>query len=262
MKPNSRVRVEGLGSAVVTVWLDHPEKLNVLDLGGWTELGRVMNTIAEKPECRCVVVRGVGGRAFSAGSDIGAFGAQRSTPEQVLAYGEALHGALESLAVCPHPTVAVAEGLCVGGGLEIVSCCDLRVCVTSSRFGAPINRLGLTMAYEELAPLVRLLGPGPVLEMLLTGDLVDSERAHTLGLVHRVFLEEELEQRVSDLVEKIALGAPLVNRWHKRFIRRLADPKPLSREERMEAYESFGTDDYREGREAFVEKRAPSFKGQ
>ena len=138
------------------VSLSNPDRLNVLDRGGWETLAFIMKSLAEDQHVRCVVIEGAGNRAFSAGSDIREFSDERQTPEQVLAYGRALEGALSALRGCPHPTVALIHGVCVGGGLEIAASCDLRICSESSRFGAPINRLGLTMSYTELRPLVEL----------------------------------------------------------------------------------------------------------
>lgn len=258
--PGRRVRLEREGD-LAHLLLDLPAKLNVLDRNGWIDLAAGLDALSGDPDVRCVVIRGIGGRAFSAGSDIGAFPSQRETRDDVRTYGHAIHGAIEAVRGCAHPTVAVIEGLCVGGGLEIAACCDLRVCGESSRFGAPINRLGLTMAYEELVPLVELLGPGPVLELLLTGDLIDAGRAREVGLVQRVAPDGEVLSAGLEVARRIADGAPLVNRWHKRFIRRLADPTPLTEAEREEAYEAFGTADYREGTRAFLEKRRPDFEG-
>lgn len=246
---------------IATVRLDGPERHNVLDVSGWRSLADAMHTLAQRDDVLAVAVRGTGGRAFSAGSDIGAFAAQRSSPEDVRAYSEAIASAMHAIRVCRHPTVAIIEGICVGGGLEIAVCCDLRVCAESSRFGAPINRLGLTMSHDELEPLLQLLGPGPVMEILLSGELIDAERALSVGLVSRVWTDAAVVEQGYGLVARIAAGAPLVNRWHKKFVRRLLDRRPLTPEERAEAYEAFETDDYREGRTAFVEKRDPDFSG-
>ena len=248
--------------AVVNVTLDHPAKLNVLDMAGWDALGALFEELAGDDSVRCVVLRGAGGRAFSAGSDIGAFGAQRSTPEQVARYAVAVERGLKGVYDCPHPTVAVVEGLCVGGGMIITSCCDIAVCGESSRFGAPINRLGLTMAYEEMAPLLAAAGAGAVLDILLTGELVGADRARELGLVNRVVPDDEVAAAGAAIARKIAAGAPLVNRWHKKFVRRMSDPRALSEEERAEAYDAFRTRDYREGTAAFLEKRKPRFSGE
>ena len=255
------VRVE-VDVPIATVRLDGPERHNVLDSKGWRALRDALLELSARDDVRAVAVRGTGGRAFSAGSDISAFEDQRSTPEDVRSYSTAIGEALNAIHACRHPTVAIIEGLCVGGGLEIASCCDLRVCGEASRFGAPINRLGLTMSYDELEPLVRLLGPGPVLEILLSGELIDAERALTVGLVNRVFPDAAVVEQGYGLVARIAAGAPLVNRWHKKFVRRLLDRRPLTEAEREEAHEAFETRDYREGRRAFVEKRDPDFTGE
>ncbi len=247
---------------VASVTLDHPAKLNVLDMSGWDTLGALLEELADDDGVRCVVVRGAGGRAFSAGSDIGAFGAQRSTPEQVARYAAAVERGLRGVYDCPHPTVAVVEGLCVGGGMIVAACCDIAVCGESSRFGAPINRLGLTMAYEEMAPLLAAAGRRAVLEILLTGELVDANRAREVGLVNRVVPDDEVAAAGAAIACNIAAGAPLVNRWHKKFVRRMSDPRPLTEEERAEACEAFRTRDYREGTAAFVEKRTPRFSGE
>jgi Enoyl-CoA hydratase/carnithine racemase len=255
------VQVE-VGGPIATVRLDGPERHNVLDLGGWRALASAMHEVSADGEGRCVVLRGAGGRAFSAGSDITGFADTRDAPEDVRAYSRAIAAALGAVRACRHPVVALIEGLCVGGGLEIAAACDVRVCGASSRFGAPINRLGVTMAHDEVAPLVDLLGPGPVLEILLTGDLVDAARAREMGLVARVFADETLVEEGYALARRIAAGAPLVNRWHKRFVYRLLDPRPLTDEERAEPLEAFETEDYREGREAFLARRPPEFRGR
>ncbi len=257
----TRIRV-GREDAIVTVTLDRPAKLNVLDRDGWDALGARFEELARDDSVRCVVLRGAGGRAFSAGSDIAAFGAQRSTPEQVTRYAAAVRRGLRGVYDCPHPTVAVVQGVCVGGGMIITACCDLAVCGESSRFGAPINRLGLTMAYEEMTPLLAAAGARQVLEILLTGELVSARRAREIGLVNRVEPDAEVVAAGAGIARSIAAGAPLVNRWHKKFVRRMSDPRPLSGQERAEAYEVFSTNDYREGTAAFLEKRSPRFSGE
>ncbi|MDX1495208.1 MAG: enoyl-CoA hydratase-related protein [Longimicrobiales bacterium] len=260
MTEGAKVVVE-VDRPIATVRLDGPARHNVLDGDGWRALASAFHELSDNDDVRAVAVRGTGGRAFSAGSDIAAFQDQRSEPDDVRAYSRAIGHALNAVHACRHPTVAVIEGLCVGGGLEIAACCDLRVCGESSRFGAPINRLGLTMSYDELEPLVRLLGPGAVLEILLSGELIDAERALTVGLVNRVCLDGSVVEHGYGLVARIAAGAPLVNRWHKKFVRRLLDRRPITDEEREEVHEAFETDDYREGRAAFLEKREPDFSG-
>lgn len=258
---SSEVHIE-ITAPLATVRLDGPERHNVLDVAGWRALAAAFDGLSERDDIACVAVCGAGGRAFSAGSDVGSFSEQRETPEQVEVYSDAIGSALRSVQGCRHPTVAIIEGICVGGGLEIAACCDLRVCGESSRFGAPINRLGLTMSYDELEPLVRLLGPSSVLELLLSGELIGAERARQVGLVNRVHPDIAVVEQGYGLAARIAAGAPLVNRWHKRFVRRLLDPTPVTDGERREAHAAFATADYREGRTAFLEKREPRFRGE
>ena len=243
------------------MWLDRPRHHNVLDRDGWHAVAEAFEELSADDEVRAVTVRGAGGRAFSAGSDIGAFTAQRETPGDVHLYSRAIASAMEAVSGCRHPTVAVIEGICVGGGLEIAACCDLRICGESSRFGAPIHRLGLTMSYDELRPLLTLLGPATLLEILLTGELIDAERALAAGLVSHVWPDGSVAEEGRALVDRIVAGAPLVNRWHKKFIRRLLEGGTISAEEGAEVHEAFETSDYREGRSAFLEKRAPRFRG-
>ncbi len=258
---SDRVTVSFDGHLAI-VSLNNPDRLNVLDRQGWEALASAMTDLGEDPGVHCVVIEGTGDRAFSAGSDIGGFPQERQTPEQVQAYASALEGALSALQSCPHPTVALIHGVCVGGGLEIAACCDVRICSESSRFGAPINRLGLTMSYNELGPLVELLGASGTLEILLEGGLLDATQARQKGLVTRVVPDEKVEEEARATAHRIAVGAPLVNRWHKKFVRRLTDQRPLTGDERQEVYEAFQTDDYREGVQAFLERRDPRFEGK
>ena len=259
MSARVRIKIDG---RIAEVRLDAPEKHNVLDRDAWHALADAMHELSAHADLACVVLLGSGGRAFSAGSDISAFATQRDTPEDVRFYSDAIAGGMRAVQDCPVPTLAIIEGLCVGGGLQIAACCDVRICEASSRFGAPVSRLGLTMAHAELQPLVALLGSGPVLDILLTGDLMPARHACRIGLVNRVVPDGQVLSEGYELARRIASGAPLVNRWHKKFIRRLADPAPLSEAERDEALEAFQTADYREGRSAFLEKRDPDFRGE
>jgi enoyl-CoA hydratase/carnithine racemase len=158
--------------------------------------------------------------------------------------------------------VAQIHGICVGGGLEIAALCDLRICGASSRFGAPIKNLGLVMAYPEMAPLVRLVGPALALEILLEGRIFDAAEAKDKGLVTRVVADEQVAAEARATAERIAEGAPLVARWHKKFARRLADPRPLTAEEHDECFDCFDTEDFRIGYQAFLAKRKPKFVGR
>ena len=208
------------------------------------------------------MLRGAGEKAFSPGNDIAEFATARSNKAQAIEYGRAMHETAAALEACPHPLVAQIHGICVGGGLEIAALCDLRICGTGSRFGVPIKNLGLVMAYAEMAPLVRLVGRAVTLEILLEGRIMDASEALAKGLVTRVVADEDVAAQTLAAAQRIAEGAPLVARWHKKFARRLADTRPLADAERDECFDCFDTEDFREGYAAFLAKRKPAFKSR
>ncbi len=247
---------------IATVTLNRPDKLNALTKPMWQRLGEVMHVLSADDGLRCVVLRGAGGRAFAPGNDIAEFATERSNFEQGKAYGAVLHGALDAIAACRHPTVALIEGVCVGGGLEIAALCDLRICGEASRFGVPINKLALVMAHAELAALVQLAGRAVALEMLLEGRVFGAREALDKRLVHRVVPDDQVQAEAYACARRIAAGAPLVARWHKQFLRRLEVDAPLSEAERDEAYRCYDTEDFRAGYRAFLDKTAPEFVGR
>src|SRR5690606_22538659 len=136
-------------------------------------------------------------------------------------YAQVTHRAMRAVADSRHPTLAVIHGACVGGGLELASVCDMRICGVSSRFGAPINRLGLVMSYGELGGLVALAGRAVALEIVLEGRVFSAEEAIRKGLVNRVVDDGQVDEEGLAAARRIAAGAPLVARWHKRFVQRL-----------------------------------------
>jgi enoyl-CoA hydratase/carnithine racemase len=228
----------------------------------WQALGDAVRVLSADDALRCIVIRGAGERAFSPGNDISEFSTVRSNKSQAIEYGKIMHATAQALAECRHPLVAQIHGICVGGGLEIAALCDLRICGESSRFGAPIKNLGLVMAYAEMAPLVRLVGQAVALEILLEGRIVDAQEAKDKGLVTRIVPDAEVAAEARATAERIAEGAPLVARWHKKFARRLADPGPLTDAERDECFDCFDTEDFRIGYAAFLAKRKPQFVGK
>lgn len=252
----------GRDGAIATVTLNRPEKLNAMTKPMWVALGDAMLAASADDTLRCVVLRGAGGKAFSPGNDIGEFAAARSNPQQAQAYGEVLHRALSAIRQCRHPTVALIEGICVGGGLEIAACCDLRICGASSRFGVPINKLGLVMAYPEIEGLLRLAGRAVTLEILLEGEIFGAERAAQMGLVNRVMPDDGVEGEAYATARRIADGAPLVARWHKSFIERLESGQALSDAELAEGYACYATEDFRIGYQSFLAKTKPDFVGR
>ncbi|MEP7182819.1 MAG: enoyl-CoA hydratase-related protein [Betaproteobacteria bacterium] len=248
--------------AIATVVLNRPAKLNALTMAMWRELGAAVRALSADDDVRCIVVRGAGEKAFSPGNDIAEFATERANKAQAVAYGAVMHETAQALAACRHPLVAQIHGLCVGGGLEIAALCDLRICGTSSRFGAPIKNLGLVMAYAEMAPLIALVGTAVTLELLLEGRILEAEEANAKGLVTRVVPDVDVAAESRATAERIANGAPLAARWHKKFARRLADPRPLSAAERDECFDCFDSEDFRIGYAAFLAKRKPEFRGR
>ena len=248
--------------AIATVVLNRPEKLNALTRDMWLRLGETMVELSADDEIRCVVLRGAGGKAFAPGNDISEFETERFDPASAKAYGAVMHRTIAAIRDCRHPTLALIEGICVGGGLEIAGLCDIRICGASSRFGVPVNRLGLVMAHAELDGLVRLVGPGIAAEIVLEGRVFDAAEAKDKGLVTRVVADGEVEAEAYAAARRIAAGAPLVARWHKQFLRRLADPRPLTEAEADEGFACFGTEDFATGYRAFLAKSEPEFEGR
>jgi len=248
--------------AIATVVLDRPAKLNALTKAMWRSLGEAIDALSADDGVRCIVVRGAGEKAFSPGNDIAEFATERANKAQAIGYGAAMHDTARALAACRHPLVAQIHGICVGGGLEIAALCDIRICGASSRFGAPIKSLGLVMAYAEMAPLVDLVGKSVALEILLEGRILDAAEAKEKGLVTRIVADAEVAAEARATAVRIAEGAPLVARWHKKFARRLADPRPLTAAEKDECFDCFDTEDFREGYAAFLAKRKPEFRGR
>jgi enoyl-CoA hydratase/carnithine racemase len=250
------------GGSIVTVVLNRPEKLNALTRPMWKRLGEVFGELSASESVRCIIIRGAGTKAFAPGNDISEFATERSNVEQARAYGDDMRRTIEAIGNCRHPVVAQIHGICVGGGLEIAGLADLRICGESSRFGVPINRLGLVMAYAEIGSLISLAGEATALEILLEGRIFEAKEALDKGLVTRVVPDDQVEKEARDTAERIADGAPLVARWHKKFARRLRDSRPLTAAEYDEGFACFGTEDFQIGYKAFLAKQKPGFKGK
>jgi len=248
--------------AIVTITFNRPEKLNAFTIDVWRDLGTAFLELSEDDDVRCIVMRGAGEKAFSPGNDISEFETSRSNTQQATAYGQVMRRTIEAIANCRHPVIAQIHGICVGGGLEIASLADIRICGTSSRFGVPIKNLGLVMSYTELAPLIRLVGPAVALDVLLEGTIFGADEALRLGVVTRVVADDQVANEVAATVKRVAAGAPLVARWHKQFVRKLAAGQTLTDAERNEAFACFDTEDFRIGYQAFLKKETPKFTGR
>lgn len=251
------------GGTIATVTLSNPDKLNAVTASMWRELTQVMSRLHEDEALRCVVIRGAGS-TFAAGGDIEEFLSLRDTYEKAQVYhGEWVADALNSIVACRHPCVAMIQGACVGGGLEIAAQCDLRIAGASASFGAPIMKLGFAMAHTELDGLLALAGPATVLEILLEGRLLTAPEAYAKGLLTRVVADDQVEQEAYATALRIAGGAPLVARRHKQLVRRMSsDSSPLGAAEIRENFNYLDSEDYREGLAAFLDKRRPQFRGR
>lgn len=248
--------------SLATVVLNRPDRMNALNLASWRGLHDAFAQVSADAAVRCVVLRGAGAQAFAPGADIAEFDTDRATPEQAKAYDEVMRGALGRVRDCPFPTIAMIHGPCVGGGLELAAMCDLRLTGESGRFGVPISRISVVMAYPEIAAIQRLIGPARMMEILLEARIIDAHEALRWGLVQRIVADDALEAEVQATVKRITAGAPLVHAWHKRFVRRLGDGQPIEPTELDECYRFLDTDDYREGLAAFKDKRKPVFRGR
>lgn len=157
----------------------------------------------------------------------------------------------------PHPIIAGIQGACVGGGLEIAAIADMCIASRVARFGAPLNRIGLTMAFEEMLPIWKLTNKQTMFEMLVEGRLSDAEEAKSRGLINRVVGHDDLDKEALETALRVKAGPPLVHRWHKQFFTRLGDPHPLQPEDYETHYLAFETYDYRISyRSFFVQDRS------
>ena len=178
---------------IATVTLNRPDRLNALDKAMWQRLAAIMAEVAADGAIRCVILRGAGA-AFGAGADVAEFASERDTPAKAAAYAEIMGAALSALRDCPVPTVAQIHGACAGAGLEVAIHCDLRIAGDGSKFGAPVQRLGITMPYPEIAALMELVGRATTIEILLEGRMFGAREAYEKGLVCRVVPDSAVEE--------------------------------------------------------------------
>ncbi|HWA48996.1 MAG TPA: enoyl-CoA hydratase-related protein [Dongiaceae bacterium] len=246
-------------ASTARVILNRPDKRNALNLAMWRALRDAFADMQDDDALRCIVVRGAGGN-FAAGADLAEFAALRATADQAEAYGQDMLAALLAIRDCRHPTIAAIDGLCVGGGLEIALMCDLRLAATDSRYGIPIQKVGVAMPYPELSILTQILGPATMLELLLEGQLHDAAWAARRGVIART--AADLPAELTAAVGRITAGSPMSHRHHKRLIQRAVAALPAAESEIIRAsYAAVETGDYREGLQAFLERRPANFRG-
>jgi enoyl-CoA hydratase/carnithine racemase len=256
-----RVSVEG---EIATVTISQPGKRNALTVDMWGDLKSAFEKASADAALRCIVLRGDGDEAFSAGADMSEFERVRSTREQVIEFHEScVLGALNAIMECPVPVVAAIGGVCMGGGLEIAAVCDLRIASESSRFGAPVGRHGFPLAFAETQALFRIVGPAAMAELLLEGCILDAREAFDKGLVTRIVPDAEVASEALATAQRICENSPLASRSHKQQIRRLTvDASPVTPEERMRVYAFVDSEDYQIGYRAFLSKQKARFVGR
>ena len=247
---------------IATVTLSAPDRLNAMNLAMWQGIADAFTALEAADDLRCVVLRGAGEKAFAAGADIAEFATERFDQDSARRYGEVMAAALSAIQNCRHPVVAMIHGVCVGGGLELACCCDLRICGAGSRFGVPVKNLGLVVALNEMEAVAGVVGRATALEIVLEGRIFAAEEALQKGLVNRVVPDDQVTGEAEATARRIAEGAPLVARWHKKFARRLAEPRPLGGAEIEDSYACFATEDFQTGYKAFLKKEKPDFKGR
>jgi enoyl-CoA hydratase len=253
-------RKEG-GVGIVT--FNNPERHNAVSLEMWEATTRILNGFAADEDVRVVVLTGAGGKAFVSGADISKFGSERATIEAVRAYNKKTDATNASIAEFPKPTIAMISGYCIGGGLGLATCCDLRICSDNSRFAVPAAKLGLGYGYTGLKRLVDVVGPSFAKEIFYTARQFDAQEALMMGLVNRVVPAAELETYVKGVTDTISANAPLTIKAVKFTVGEvLKDESKRNLARSAEMVEAcFSSRDYTEGRTAFMEKRKPVFTG-
>ena len=249
---------------VGTLTFNHPERHNAMSLEMWRDAAEAFAALAGDAAVRVIVLTGAGGKAFVSGADISKFESERSTSDAVAAYNHAVDTFSGMLLDCDKPTIAMIRGYCVGGGVGIAVCCDLRVATAASRFGVPAAKLGLGYGVENIRRLMDLIGPQFTAEMLYTARQFDAAEALRIGLVNRVTPEEDLQTAVREIALTIAENAPLTIRATKSILRDLLRDPGARNSARCDALvrACFESSDYQEGRRAFLERRKPVFEGK
>jgi enoyl-CoA hydratase/carnithine racemase len=242
---------------------NNPERHNAVSLEMWQAAQAAMTDFKANPEIRVVVVSGAGGKAFVSGADISRFEKDRSTKAAVERYSLIVEGAYDTFATFPKPTIAMIRGYCIGGGLALALCCDMRICTDGSKFGVPAAKLGVGYGFKGIKRLVDVVGPSFAREIFYTARQFSAAEAQTMGLVDRVLPDDALDKYVEEYAATIAGNAPLTVDVVK-FI--IGETVKFESERDLQACDDkvatcFASSDYVEGRAAFLEKRKPQFTG-
>jgi enoyl-CoA hydratase len=242
---------------------NNPERRNAVSLDMWARTADILEEFSRDDEVRVVVLTGAGGKAFVAGADVSRFESERASTDAIKAYNVAVERANATIHEFPKPTIAMIRGYCIGGGVGIAVCCDLRICSDNSRFAIPAAKLGLGYGYAGVKRLIDVVGPAFAKEIFFTARQFDAEEARTMGLVNRVLPESEFEAYVKSYADTIAANAPLTVKTAKHIANEAMkdeSQRDLARCREM-VEQCFASNDYTEGRRAFMEKRTPAFTG-
>jgi enoyl-CoA hydratase/carnithine racemase len=241
---------------------NRPEARNAMTWDMYQALVDACERVDRDDHIRVLILRGAGGKAFVAGTDIGQF-RRFNRPDDGLEYEARLDSILDRLERVGKPTVAEVQGVAAGGGCAIALTCDLRVATPEATFGIPIARtLGNCLSSATCARLMALMGPARLKELLFTGRFLSASEAHAIGLVNQLVPAERIGQTARDLALEIASNAPLTIRASKEMIRRLMENARLARDDERDLIElCYSSADFREGIEAFLEKRRPRWTG-
>ena len=242
---------------------NNPERHNAVSLEMWEAAAGYLEEFERDRNVRVVVITGAGGKAFISGADISKFESERSSKEAVERYNVAVDKANSAVYNFPKPTIAMIRGYCIGGGVGLALCCDLRICSDGSKFGVPAAKLGLGYGYPGIKKLVDVVGPSFAKEIFYTARQFTAAEAATMGLVNRVLPDAELEGFVAGYAETIAGNAPLTVDAVKYIVGEVLkdeSKRDLKRAADLVA-QCFASKDYVEGRTAFMEKRKPAFTG-
>lgn len=251
-------------NGVGLITFNQPEKRNAMSVEMWAGVAEVLADWSANPEIRVLVLTGAGDKAFVSGADISQFEKLRGSAEAQREYSRLTEPGRNSLAAFPKPVIARVRGFCLGGGLAIAMRADIRIAAADSTYGIPAARLGIAYTFDAVRALVALVGPAHARMLLYSGRRIGSAEAMRIGLVNQVVPDDELDETVRDLAATIAENAPLSIRASKLAVEAvLLDPDERDDAALAAAAEAcFASEDYAEGRRAFLEKRRPTFRGK
>lgn len=247
---------------VITITLNRPDKFNALTFEMYEQIAEICSGVPQDGLVKSMIITGAGGRAFAAGTDISLF-RDFKTPEQGIEYERSGDATFTAIEACPVPIIAAIAGACTGGGAGIAACCDIRLATRDMKYGFPIARtLGNVLSAATLSRLVRRFGEGRVAEMIYTTRLIEAEEAHRIGFVSELCDSyDALMQRARQLASQIAGHAPLTITATKALLRRIREAQPMVDDDDLIG-KIYTSADFREGLDAFLTKRKPTWTGR